>query len=366
MKIISTIIQFILSIFLGASVGYVSIASFDGELSIYGIFIIIIFVVITLILQLMIHEAGHLCFGIMTGYQFISYRIGNIMFIKEDNHFKIKKFSLAGTLGQCLLAPPDYNNNQYPVLLYNMGGSIFNLAISLISFYLFLIINNSYLSLFCFLLAILGIYFGLTNGIPLSMSGLNNDGMNALQTYKHQDAKKAFWKTLKINELNSYKIRLKDMDEYLFEDISIEDLKTELSASLLIVNYQRALDQEDFNKAKTIINFIDEHSVPLIGIHGALLTNDKIYLDLVFNQTHHIDSYYTKTFKKFQKAMQKQPSFIRTQYTYELLYKHDSNAAQSYLDMFDKISKSYPYTCDIESEKELIHYAYHIYLNREK
>ena len=36
------------------------------------------------IIQSVIHELGHLVFGLLTGYKFISFRIGNFMFIKKE------------------------------------------------------------------------------------------------------------------------------------------------------------------------------------------------------------------------------------------------------------------------------------------
>ncbi|MBO5413517.1 MAG: hypothetical protein J6A29_04410, partial [Clostridia bacterium] len=54
-------------------------------------------------LHTIIHEAGHLVFGLLSGYKFVSFRIGNIMLIKIKNKLKFKKFSLLGTAGQCLM-----------------------------------------------------------------------------------------------------------------------------------------------------------------------------------------------------------------------------------------------------------------------
>ena len=35
-------------------------------------------------LQTVIHEAGHLVFGLLSGYQYCSFRIGSFMWIKQD------------------------------------------------------------------------------------------------------------------------------------------------------------------------------------------------------------------------------------------------------------------------------------------
>ena len=58
-------------------------------------------------LQLIVHEAGHLVCGLITGYKFVSFRVFSYTLYKEDDKCKVKKFSLSGTAGQCLLSPPD-------------------------------------------------------------------------------------------------------------------------------------------------------------------------------------------------------------------------------------------------------------------
>ena len=83
-------------------------------------------------LQTVIHEAGHLVFGLMSGYQYCSFRIGSFMWIKQDGKMRVKRFSLAGTGGQCLMAPPDLVDGKMPYVLYNMGGCLANLIVSVI------------------------------------------------------------------------------------------------------------------------------------------------------------------------------------------------------------------------------------------
>ena len=85
---------------------------------------------ITIFIQIAVHEGGHLIFGKLSGYQFVSYRISNLMFVKDTGKLKLKKLSIVGTGGQCLMMPPDCDGYQYPYILYNFGGSITNLLLS--------------------------------------------------------------------------------------------------------------------------------------------------------------------------------------------------------------------------------------------
>ena len=93
-------------------------------------------------LQIIIHEGGHLVFGLLTGYRFSSFRIGSVILTKDGGKFRIGSFSMAGTGGQCLLYPPEEKDGKTPYVLYNLGGVIMNLAACAVSFALWLVLPN--------------------------------------------------------------------------------------------------------------------------------------------------------------------------------------------------------------------------------
>ena len=117
-------------------------------------------------LQLIFHEAGHLVFGLMTGYRFSSFRIGNFIWIRQGDRIRFGRYSLAGTAGQCLICPPDIEDGTFPVVLYNLGGVIQNAALGLVFLELHLVTRGSaYLSLFFQMLSALGFMMALVNEI---------------------------------------------------------------------------------------------------------------------------------------------------------------------------------------------------------
>lgn len=110
---------------------------------IVGIFLMsILLLLLALFLQVILHEGGHLVFGLATGYRFVSFRIFNLTFIRKDNKLCIKRFSIAGTGGQCLLVPPEKPLERVPTILYNLGGVLTNLLTSIIALSLLITING--------------------------------------------------------------------------------------------------------------------------------------------------------------------------------------------------------------------------------
>ena len=77
-------------------------------LEVVGIFAgSIVCTLVAFILQIVLHEGGHLLFGLLSGYRFVSFRIFNWTLIRQEGKFRLKRFGIAGPGGQCLMLPPD-------------------------------------------------------------------------------------------------------------------------------------------------------------------------------------------------------------------------------------------------------------------
>ena len=109
--------------------------SFESMLLSYAV--LCIWICVSLFLQLIIHETGHLVFGLLSGYRFSSFRIGSFMWMKVNGKLVCKKLTVAGTGGQCLMIPPELQDGKIPVLMYNLGGSIMNLVVGAVFFALY-------------------------------------------------------------------------------------------------------------------------------------------------------------------------------------------------------------------------------------
>jgi len=48
--------------------------------------------VVSFYIQIAIHEFGHMIFGLITGYKFSSFRMGNLMWVKEEGENSIETF----------------------------------------------------------------------------------------------------------------------------------------------------------------------------------------------------------------------------------------------------------------------------------
>ncbi len=310
--------------------------------------------IITFHLQIIIHEAGHLVFGLMTGYKFCSFRIKSFMLIKINGKMHLKRFKLFGTGGQCLMIPPEENGGDFPVMLYNFGGVIFNLVFSAIVFIIDFALDAK-LTLFGMLFIFFGAADALLNGIPFKNSAISNDGSNAIKLSKSRDARKSFWLDLIINAKQTEGVRTKDMPSDWFYMPTDEEMKNAMIASRGVSYCNLLVEKHRFEEAEKEITRLLELESGIAGIHKNLLICELIYLRLILDMRFEtVSELLTKELDAFMHSMRKFPSVIRARYTYALLGERNKENAEIYRKQFEKIIKSYPYKGDLESELELL------------
>lgn len=311
---------------------------------------------VALFFHMIVHEAGHLVFGLMTGYKFCSFRIASFMWLKENGKLKMKRLTLAGTGGQCLMTPPDMKDGKIPLVLYNLGGSFINIIIGALFLVGYLIFSDiPFLSPILLIFAAVGFMTAMMNGIPMRMGTVDNDGYNAFALSKNKEAVEAFWVQLKVAEQSSKGVRLKDMPAEWFAVPTDEAMKNSMVATRCVFTCNRLMDEEKFEEADALMAHLLEIESGIVGLHHDLLMCDRIYVELIGqNRTEVIASMMTKEQKKFMKAMKRFPSVLRTQYALAVLEEKNASKAETIKGDFDKNAKSYPYPHEIESERELM------------
>ena len=319
----------------------------------------LVFLYLAVLIHIVFHEAGHLIFGLMSGYKFSSFRIGRHMLIKENGKLVHRKIKIAGTGGQCLMVPPEMVDGRFPVVLYNLGGSIVNLVVTALMIPVFAAVDKSTVfALFFFLFIAMGIITGLSNGIPMRTKTVDNDGYNAISLGKSKKAMRAFWIQMKVNEQLTKGIRTKDMPESWFEVPSDEAMKNPMVATIGVYAASRLMDQHRFEGAGNLIDHLLENETGMVALHRNLLICDQIYLELIGqNRSDRVEELYSKELKKFMKAMKTFPSVIRLEYAYRLLAEHDLDGAAKSMAAFERVAVTYPYPNDINTERELMEIA---------
>lgn len=139
--------------------------------------------------HILIHEGGHLIAGLISGYTFLLFRMGRLGLIKEEGGFKLISYKMSGTLGQCLMYPPDKVTRPYR--LYLAGGVLGNLLTAFAALVFYLFFPSRYLLLF----SLMGLVAAVTNGLPIGY----NDGKILGKLIKSETAQEQFFQQLRWN-----------------------------------------------------------------------------------------------------------------------------------------------------------------------
>lgn len=341
---------------------YIDSSLSDGESLgkvIFAMILMIVWMYVSIFASMALHEIGHLVFGLLTGYGFLSYRMGKFMCIKIDGKIKLKIFNIPGTGGQCIMAPPEIDNYEYPFALYNLGGVILNFTVAVICFVCYLCIHNMLASASLLILAMVNVFMGLMNGIPMQIMGINNDGMNTRILKQDKKSLNSFILQLKIAQAQSQNMRLKDMPEEWFENL--QDNDNTITSAINVFYCQRLVDMKDFENA------IDEIEILLkddnvLDMYKKILICELIYCKLVMNcDKENIRALLKTEQKRFMQLMSTSTSVKRCEYAIALLYDDNVKQANKILSEFEKLTKKYPYKADIESDRELIDIAKRTY-----
>jgi hypothetical protein len=309
--------------------------------------------------HVIIHEAGHLVGGLLSGYRFVSFTIGSTMLIKENGKLKRKKFNIAGAGGQCLMSPPEMKDGAYPFFLYNLSGSLTNIVVGIVFIVLFALLRNSfsYAGEVFFPLAFVGLALGIFNILPINAAGLATDGHNIASLRKNEQARQAFWLMLTANGKFTLGERFKDFPAEWFEAIE-DDCNDPISANLLCMKLSRLLDCHDFAGAKALAEEMLQNGKQLIEILKNEIRCELLFLEIIGEpspeRSEKIESLYTPELKQYIKASKTQLSKHRLIYAYEKLVAHDEEKAEKALATFHKTALTYPYAGDCESERELL------------
>jgi len=320
---------------------------------------LILMMLATLYFHTITHELGHLIFGLLTGYRYSSFRVGNLAWVKTEGKIRFKRYTVAGTGGQCLMVPPEPVDGKIPVVWYNMGGCIVNLITTAVFYIGYLLLSKTNPLSALFLMGTMtGLATALANGIPLSLNAMDNDGRNALFLRKDPDSMEAFRLQLLISDAQLQDVRLKDMPEAWFPLPPIETMDTAMRAAQGVFYCNRLMDQHRFEEASALIDQLLSAEVPMAGIHREILRCERTYCELIGeNRWSVIEGLRTKEHLRFLSAMSSSLFVLRVEYAYALLGEGDEAAAQKKLTRFEKVVPRHPFPADIAAERELIDIA---------
>ena len=254
------------------------------------------------------------------------------------------------------MAPPEMKDGMIPYRLYNMGGAFMNLLFSVPTIMIWAMLRPTGLGkVFCVVWSIVGLFSAATNGIPMSMGQIDNDGKNAISLGKNKKALRAFWVQLKVNQMQVEGMSLVHMPEEWFELPEAEDMKNPMIAVLGALHCNRMMEEKRYEEVSRKIDQLLRSETGRLGVHRMLLQIDQVFCEIMSSRNEKVlNSMNDKQVKQFMKAMKNYPAILRTQYAYALHIEKDLNKAEKIKKRFERIMKTHPIQGELNAERQFI------------
>lgn len=328
----------------------------------YGLVVMELVIVVSFVLgfigSVIIHELGHLIFGLLSGYSFVSFRIFSFILINTGNGIKLKKYSIPGTVGQCLLAPPKLKDRKMPILLYNLGGCIVGFTCGIFFTVLAIIAKGAPMLYTVFLMSAMSNFItALLNGIPMKSALVNNDGMNAVSLGRNTEAIYALWLQLSINERETAGQRICEMPSEWFYFPEDSKLDNPMITSIAYLTCLRLIDMHDYRAAREAIEHLFDVDASLIGVHRMFLLIELGYIASITSDRDLAERIFDTELLKYKEISKRFLCAQRARYAYAALILKDENMMSNAKKSFDSIlkkRKNYAYPKEMELEMALI------------
>jgi len=300
--------------------------------------------------HIVVHEAGHMISGWLTGYKFVLFRVGSLTLIRHKNTLQFKRYRIGGTGGQCLMEPPDVHNEDYrfPFYLYNLSGGLVNILFSTL-FTVWAWHTPQPTTVVLIVFAAIGFFFGATNLIPRRIGGISNDGLNVLSCAKDARTRRAMWIQLKYAALSTQGVRQRDIPEAWISDTG--DISNEAIGFLLCLQYDRLMDNEEGPAARALASVILSNPGKMMPLHQYILQGELLFHELINeNRAEEVERMYTQALQTNLALVATQLNVLRLHYAYALLYEKDHTKAQKSLDAFNKACANHALVGEIPGE----------------
>lgn len=301
------------------------------------------------IIHIIIHELGHLIAAKLTGYRFLYFRVMSWALVKEQSKFRIARFSIAGTAGQCLMIPPS-NVEPMPYKLYLWGGALANFVVGLIG-----IILNGFVfdSLYLYIFSITSLIFGIINIYPFSF----NDGNTVKHLNRDPVKRQQFFQQLELAGSFTIGKEFEAVDTQSLIENPNEPITEQYNAFVTLAKVYRELERENFGHALEILEPLWQQRNDLVKPYQIEVMREYLFchLTLGLHETSIQDEILQdKLFREYLKT--KQLETYRMQAAISLWVEYDLNQAQEWISKARDSLKQSPTYADKALNTKLLNF----------
>lgn len=308
--------------------------------------------VVSLPIHVILHELGHLLAGSLSGYDFIMFRLFNLVWIQTDEGLSRRKQHVPGILGQALMIPPENSDTEAPpFLLYHLGGVLMNGLTAGLFFFIGKSLANPWIVFFFYLSAVLAVFLIVINLLPFK----GTDGYNILSYLKNPNQEDEI-----LTLLHLYHDMVKGLSfraiEKSIEFNPVPDFSNPNTVTLHSIRAAAALETDDFETAREMYAVLWENIDQLVEPHKVEVGMSYLFTLLLTEPSHpHVQAIQTSPFYKSYRKVKQADSYRL--FAAEALYlEQEDEKARELLEKGKKEIPFSPTITDENLERQLYEY----------
>ncbi len=307
-------------------------------------------------LHVILHEAGHLACGRMSGYGFVSFRVFSHMWQKDaEGRIRHRRYRLPGTAGQCLMSPPEPLTADSPMALYHLGGILANLLTAAMAALLTLIPGTHPLvRLALWSGTVTGLLAAVLNALPFPGSAA--DGRNLYEALRSRKVRLILQRELKAAVLGSRGVPAAEFPAEWFEDPTDDELRESVILAwpaALICDRLMAEDRRD--EAAAMIDRLLAEDTAVLPSTRLTTRTDGVILELLGEgREERLRDLMKDDLPKQWRRRVFSPGAAVARYAWARLADRDAAAAGEALKAFGKVAAVYPYPAVIDEDRRLL------------
>ena len=290
----------------------------------------------------LVHEVGHLVFGLFTGYEFNYIHVGGRILVKKDGKLVFKESRRKIPAGSCLMITKRDEEN-FKFILYYLGGGIFTSILTVACFIVAIFTSEIDFQLFFYIASGYTFLITLLNLIPLA----SNDAVRIKAALQSKEARHALYiQHILIKKLEKGE-RYRDFDEQLFVVSEDVDYSNFFIVSMIIGNAERLYDLGCADKYLEQYKRLNPTSIPKSYRIEILIEY------LYYHMIHEVDEYKVKLIYSNNDVKNtlknSEWKYARVLAAYEFIINKNYEQGQKYFD----IAKSNAEDMNLKGEKSM-------------
>lgn len=256
------------------------------------------------------------------------------------------------------MAPPDKPLEEIDTRWYNAGGVLANILIVLLSLVLVWAFDlPHWLNELLIIMAFIGIVTALTNGIPMKLGGVANDGYNLLQMEKDLPGKQSFCNILDINARSQEGETYSEMPERLFALPQPIDWKNSMHVGSVLSAATRLLALHQWEDAYQLLTEALNHKNEYMVLYQLETENMMIQTCILSGRDDEARLHYTKEVEKHigQHASTQSDKQL-TSMAVALVLDNDRPKAEKILHNLEANHDKYIHQSDVAMSLDLMHH----------